>query len=408
MTGRGGRLLLVAVAALVIAPWAPAGPGRAAGESNCVHTKPGVLAGTPWSLRRIQPERVWGLTTGKGVLVAVIDTGVDVRHPQLKGQVIGGPDVLGKPGGPSTADCSGHGTGVAGIIVARPLPGLLFHGVAPGARVYSIRQTDQPAFGPKRGTAAGMATAIRLAVRARAKVINISATTPVDVPVLRAAVAFAMAHDVVVVAAAGNDDPNNPTQDDPNAIYYPAAYPGVLAVASSDRDDKRADQSHAASYVKVAAPGKDVDTTGPNGGSKGLYVTQSGTSFAAPYVAGTVALVRAYYPHLSGAQVVARIMNTADVPPVGVGGAKLGAGIVNPYHAVTAVIPAEGAAAARSPAPLQAAVPVSRPALDHRVRDRALAAAAVAGVLALLIAVVAAVIPRGRAGRWRPGRAGGI
>jgi subtilisin family serine protease len=247
-----------------------------------------------------------------------------------------------------------------------------------------------------------MATAVRDATAAGARVINISATTPTDTPVLRAAVDYALAHDVVVVASAGNDDPStvDTTGTAPPAVYYPAAYPGVLAVAATGTDDRRTDASHSGTYVGIGAPGKDVVSTGPNG--PGRYAMLSGTSFATPFVAGTAALIRSYRPGLTAAQVVARLKATADPPPTGVQNADVGAGIVDPYAAVAALIPGEQHAtpvATRAPAQ---ALPARPPRPDGTSRTLALAGAALAVLLVAAAFGLAAVLPNGRLRRWRP------
>lgn len=401
MSSRWGRVLIVGL--LTVPPWAVLVPSAAAAD-NCVTTGEATDAepkAAPWSQQRIKPELAWPLSTGQGVTVAVIDSGVDAKHEQLAGQVIGGTDFLGAPGGPSTADCNGHGTEVAGIIAAKPVGGKPLHGVAPGATLLSIRQNERKGDEARGGTAT-LAAAIREAVARGAKVINISATTDQDDPVVRAAVDVALASDVVIVAAAGNDESGSRPDLAAKAVFWPAFYDGVLAVAATDQADKRADLSHSASYVDVAAPGREVLTTGANGPR--LYTQVSGTSFAAPFVSGTAALIRAYHRNLSARQVVARILATADVPPQGRGTADLGAGIVNPYAALTAVIPAEGSAAKKSPSPAPVAIPAMPVPVDHSARNRALAISAVTAGTALLLVIATVVVPRGRARRWQPRR----
>ncbi|RKS72669.1 type VII secretion-associated serine protease mycosin [Motilibacter peucedani] len=391
---------LLAAAAVPVVGGVPLAPARAA-TSRCA-TTPDQQVARPWQQSRLQPGRVWPLTRGAGVTVAVIDSGVDATSPHLRGAVDVGPDVLGRPGGGSGVDCSGHGTEVASLVAGRVLAGTPFAGIAPEARVLSIRQTERLEQGQPRGTTNGMATAIRAAVAAGARVINISATAEGSTPALKAAVDYAVAHDVVVVAAAGNDDGTRPAGDDGSTppTYYPAAYPEVLAVAATDSADARADTSHAADYVDVAAPGQQVVVAGANG--PGRYAVVTGTSFATPLVAGTVALVRAYLPQLTAAQVVARIEATADAPPAG-RDAGVGAGVVDPYAAVTAVLPAEGAAGVHSAPPVAAAaLPVPRHA--HRTSLIGVVLAAAGLGAAALLAVVALVLPRGRRRGWAPGR----
>ena len=398
---------LAAAVALAAAPPAPAA-ARSHTGTGCSTTPAGTTP-RPWAQQRLQPERVWPLTRGDGILVAVVDSGVDVRNPHLRGQVEPGPDLL-TPRRGTTRDCSGHGTLVAGLIVGRPLPGTPFAGVAPDARVLSIRQNERLG-ATVLGDAAGMARAIRAAVDAGADVINISATTPRPTEALADAVAYATTNDVVVVAAAGNDDPERTEPGAGAPSYYPAAFPDVLAVAGTDRQDRRTDTSHAGTYVDVAAPGADITSTGPNG--PGRYAVVTGTSFAAPLVAGTAALVRAYRPDLTAEQVVARIVATADPPASRADAALVGAGVVNPYAAVTAVLPGEEVAArpqaiTRASAGTPDLLPVvaaREPRPDER---RATWTAGGALVAALLAIAVAAAVPPGRRRGWRPGRRGPV
>ena len=398
------RVAVLVPVSLVAVPGAPAqAQAQAAQERRCVRT-PSPTTAQPWQQARLQPERVWRLTQGRGITVAVIDSGVDARSPHLRGAVVQGPDLLGAPGGPSTNDCSGHGTAVASLVAGRVLPGTPFAGIAPAAQVLSVRQTERVEGEQPRGDAEGMARAIRAAVDAGAEVVNVSVTAPSGTPTLRAAVDYALARDVVLVAAAGNDDGSGVDEQGEPLSYYPAAYPEVLAVAATGTDDGPAEVSHVGDYVDVAAPGQEVVTAGPVTGA-GRYGSSSGTSYAAPLVSGTAALVRAYHPELTAEQVVARIVATADAPATGRDDA-VGAGVLNVYEAVTAVLAEEGAAgrvAGGAQAP--PVLPVAPEPRDQTGRVVALSVAAGGALLAALVAVGTFVLPRGRRRRWRAGRA---
>ncbi len=396
MTSRATPAVLASLLVAVTVSVSVAAPAQAIVECK---TAPDKTTATPWWETRLQPRRVWGLTMGRGVVVAVVDSGVDVRQPHLRGRVIAGATYAPATGSP-LADCAAHGTFVAGLIAGKVIPGKKFHGMAPGAKLLSIRQFAEQSNGQVRGNAAGMAQAIMYAVAHNARVINISATASDSYPGLRDAVAYAVQRDVLVVAAAGNDEADG----DAARTTYPAAYPGVLAVASSDQTDHHFNGSHVAPYVDIAAPGEAIVSTGPPG--KGLYATLPGTSFATALVSGTAALVRAYHPDLTATEVANRLMATADVPSGGRGGPEMGAGIVNPYAAVTAVIPVEEAADVPHPPPPKTGMPSVPSPPDHSVRDRALTIAAAAGLLAIMVVLIAAVIPRGRVRKWRPRRAG--
>ncbi|GIH18840.1 type VII secretion-associated serine protease mycosin [Rugosimonospora africana] len=377
-------LLGVALALPVLVP--PAAPAVAADQ--CRPPATARLTQRSWAQNRLDVERVWPLTTGLGQRVAVVDTGVDGKHPQLRGHVTTGYDVLTNTYD-GDSDCHGHGTFVAGIIAAQPASGIGFTGVAPGATVVPIRETNTDTVAVD-----DLANAISAAVQfPGVDIINVSTTTTGDDPRLRAAVNRALAANIVVVAAAGNDAQNG------DAAKYPAVYPGVLAAGAIDSAGNRAGYSETVG-IGVVAPGQDLISTGA-GGTGLVASAQGGTSFAAPYVAGVAALVRAYHPNLSAAQVVHRIEATADHPAGALPDRQFGWGVVDPYAAVTAVLPEEGqqplAAPSRSPVPLAAPAGPAEP--DRSGTAYALAGAALGVVL--LGGATAVLIPLGRRRGWR-------
>jgi membrane-anchored mycosin MYCP len=377
----GGSLAVVAPPQKVYA--APACPAVAPAA---------VEADAPWPQRRYGLERLAGLADGTGVLVAVVDSGVDSGHPQLAGAVAPGIDLL-DPGGDGRLDCVGHGTAVASIIAARSRDRSAFRGVAPAAVILPVRVSERVDDSTSGRTApvAAVAGAIRQAVDRGARIVNLSLTIDRDDPALRDAVRYAVAKDAVLVAAAGN------RHDTGNPRPYPAAYDGVIGVGAIQADGTRVPQSQSGDYVDLVAPGAEV-TAAARGGGHARY---TGTSFAAAYVAGAAALVRQYHPALTAAQVAERLTATADT--TGVSGGGYGAGVVNPYRAVTgrtderaASHPGPLAAHTRNPAELAAA------AAATRTRHRALVLGAAGTGLAVLILLAAAVLPRGIRRRWRP------
>ncbi|MFC8515107.1 type VII secretion-associated serine protease mycosin [Streptomyces sp. NPDC057257] len=281
-----------------------------------------VIKSTPWSLQRILLDQLWAQATGKGVTVAVIDTGVDASNPQLSGAMATGSKSY--VGGSGTQDLEGHGTRVAGIIAARPIKGTGFEGIAPDAKIISYRYTGGE---EKQGNSGTMSQAIRAAVAAGARIINISSDTANKKPdaTLESAVSDAVNAGALIVAAAGNDG-----ADGKSADTYPASYPGVLAVAASDRNDERAYFSQSGDFVDVAAPGVDMVSTVPKGGQ----CTADGTSFAAPYVAGVAALLKEKHPTWKAAQIATRIEETAQ--RTGRGPNRfIGWGVVDPVAALS-------------------------------------------------------------------------
>jgi hypothetical protein len=181
--------------------------------------------GRPAAVAQLAPYLVWPLSRGAGVTVAVLDSGVGTP-PSLAGAVGDGRDVVS--GGPAEGDCLGRGTALAGLVAGRPQPGTGVVGMAPDARVLPIRITDQNARVPPEALAEG----IRAATSLGAQVILLGTGTPVDSAGLRAAVAAATAHDVLIIAPV-NTRPDNSTGEP--VVWYPAAYPQVLAVAGAER-----------------------------------------------------------------------------------------------------------------------------------------------------------------------------
>ncbi|MFF2010881.1 type VII secretion-associated serine protease mycosin [Streptomyces sp. NPDC058195] len=401
------RHALTAVAAALLTVLPPVPPAGADDPARCVFgAKP--YAGRPWSLQRVLLDELWRQSTGAGVRVAVIDTGVDIKNPQLKAAVDtgsgrnllpgnlkdghGGALARGKEDG--TTDTVGHGTKVAGIIAAREADGTGFTGLAPDATIIPVQQNDAGG----NGTAATLAHAIRYAAgTARADVINISQDTAEAVasaPVLEQAVNAALDRDVVIVASAGNDGLDGTVR-----TAYPAAYEGVLAVAASDRDNERAAFSRSGDFVDVAAPGVDIVSTVPGGG----HCADNGTSFAAPYVAGVAALIRAKHPGWTRNQVVAQIEQTAERSVAGRDG-LVGWGVVDPVRALTEderplerPVAREGVSRGEAPAP--AALQPGETADERATR---LATYVVVGA-AVLVAALAGVAVAVRDSRRRTG-----
>ncbi|WP_431952890.1 type VII secretion-associated serine protease mycosin [Actinacidiphila sp. bgisy167] len=284
-----------------------------------------VIKGTPWSLQRIVLDQLWKDTQGLGVVVAVIDTGVDKSNRQLATAIKfpGGLDLIEGDNNDGTKDPVGHGTKVAGIIAARPSKDTGFVGIAPRSSILAIRQNDNQGG----GTVRTMVEAIKHAADAGAKVINISQDTATAMPpnsALEQAVRYAQERDALIVASAGNDGANGQAK-----LTYPASYDGVLAVGASDRDNARANFSQPGPFVGVAAPGVDMVSTVPFGG----HCIDQGTSFSAPYVSGVAALIRAKHPDWTYRQVITQIEQTADRSKPGRDD-FVGWGVIDPVAAV--------------------------------------------------------------------------
>lgn len=307
-------------------------------------------APTPEAALDLAPAHA--LATGAGVKVAVIDTGVAPHH--RLGGVIDGGDFLGTsdprdavPGGTSPGsllDCDGHGTVVAGVIATRPAPTDDLVGVAPEATIISIRQSsaryrttdDSPL-----GTVGTLAGAIHRAVDHQAQVISISVVACVpaetaaqlDTSTLDAALARAEEAGAVVVAAAGNLG----TDCGPGSVVYPAHSATVLAVSGYRDPHLIADYSvPVPEQPLLSAQGRIPAGLSPGGeglasglqGEQGV-VPFEGTSFAAPVVAGTAALLRQRFPYLSAAEIRQRILDSVDPA----------SGAVDPHRALSQLPP---------------------------------------------------------------------
>ncbi|MET8373313.1 type VII secretion-associated serine protease mycosin [Micromonospora profundi] len=381
-----GTLAALLGTALVV----PASPAVAA-PPTCGPAGEDGLVEIPWGLRRLDPASAWPLSRGAGVTVAVIDSGVSAIHPLLKGQVLAGRDFNALPAKQGQCDLVGHGTMVAGIIAGRDGTGAPFSGVAPGARILPIRVLPDAKGTNDEALPGQIASAIDWAVDNGADVINLSLVT-LPRPELAKAVERALAKRVVLVAAAGN---RQEQQEDKPA--YPAAYPGVIAVAGVDEQGGHVGTSVSGAYVDVAAPGLNI--VGPAPGGAGYRAEPTGgTSFAAAYVSGVAALVRSAHPDLTPEQVAERLERTADNPPDG-HNAEVGFGVVNPYRAVSSLLGTRSDPPPDAlPAPDNAADPLSWQ------RTVALWAAVVGGLLAGLLLIARPIVARGRRRGWRPGR----
>ncbi|MFJ8686333.1 type VII secretion-associated serine protease mycosin [Micromonospora wenchangensis] len=402
MSRSGSRRTFVTLAATLFAVppavvVASVTPARAAPACVTSPAPARPVAAVPWPQRQYAPQRLTPLATGAGVIVAVVDSGVDRRHPQLRGRVLDGADFL-DPGGDGTRDCAGHGTGVASIIAAGQAGGVAFRGLAPDARILPVRVSEQQVVeGREAGrtvSAAGFAQAVRWAVDHDADVLNLSVVLYADNPAVRDAIDYALRRDVVVVAAAGN------LHDGGDPLPYPAAYDGVLGVGAVTPTGVRAPFSQVGPYVDLVAPGGDVLMAAPGQGHR----QAEGTSYAAPFVAGTAALLRQYRPELDAAEVARRIVGTTDPTPGGREGGY-GAGVLNPYRAVVET----GGAPRPATRPTTALpVPQADPALlaqGHRraaARQRALLVASAVGGTVAVAALLAVVLPRGARRRWHP------
>lgn len=248
---------------LVVHTFAPKG--------GAVSQPPQVL---PWGIARVGAQSVWASYTADPVKVAVVDTGIDVKHPDLLGNVKGGMSAVGYTS--SYTDDNGHGTHVAGTIAAAQ-NSIGVVGVAPAADLYAVKVLDRKGSGWLSDIIEGLQWAIDNDI----DVVNMSLGTSSYSATFDSAVQKTIASGTVVVAAAGNSGPTA------ESVNYPAKFAGVIAVSAIDSSNVIASFSSRGAGVDLAAPGVSVYSTYKGSG----YATLSGTSMASPHVAGVAALV---------------------------------------------------------------------------------------------------------------------
>ncbi len=330
------------------------------------------------ALDQIQAPTAWQSTRGTGVTVAVLDTGVDATAPDLAGSVRAGPDYTAGADPPGFQPPHEHGTYIASLIAGHgsgPGDALGVIGVAPRARILSVRvilddgEPGTAAYDEDPRYANAIGQGIYYAVGHGAAVINMSLGSQQPTAYLRAAVAYAITKDVVVVASAGNDG----TSAGFAPYVYPASFTGVIAVAAVTGSGARASFSEQNAAVVLSAPGVGVIGAGPGG----EYFDAEGTSPAAALVSGVAALIKSRYPRLSPALVEQALIISAARRPAGGYSTATGFGEVDAAGALAA---AARLAAAR-PAPglvpaarfaVAAATPVAAPtpAAAHPRRER--------------------------------------
>ncbi|MFI0239811.1 type VII secretion-associated serine protease mycosin [Streptomyces sp. NPDC016845] len=285
-----------------------------------------------WYLDAMHAEQMWKTSTGKGITVAIIDTGIDSDLADLRGQVLPGKDYSRSSGGEHT-DYDGHGTSMGVLIAGTGAKGAATgsYGLAPGTKVLPIRLPY-----PNEHTRSGgnpdsyptyMSKAIRYAADSDAQVINISQGSTDNSPELTKAVAYALSKGKLIFAGVGN------TGAGANELEYPAATPGVVGVGAIDKDLKKTSESQSGPQVDVVAPGARMIAacTGKTG-----VCESHGTSDASALASASAALIWSKHPDWTNNQVLRVLLNTASGP---VSGKKrtddIGYGAVRPRIALT-------------------------------------------------------------------------
>lgn len=267
----------------------------------------------PWGVDRIDAEKAWHESTGENVRVAVMDTGIDITHPDLT--VSGGINTISP--GKSFKDDNGHGTHVAGTIAAlNNRLGVI--GVAHNASLYSVKVMGANGSGYLSDTIEGL----EWCINNRIQVINMSFGQSEDEELLYEAVKHVYNAGIFITAAAGNSGPFG------NNVIYPAKYPEVAAISASSQDDGISFFSSRGPEVDLAAPGVNILSTYRNS----FYRKLSGTSMASPHVAGVAALVLARRGPMSPFALLNHLKETAQ--DIHHSPEEQGAGLIDAYTAV--------------------------------------------------------------------------
>ena len=375
---RSSVALQVALAAMcVVVPAMKASPAEADAIRN-----------QEWILSSLDVQGAQRYSNGRGVVVAVVDTGVDGKHVDLAGSVLAGVDFTsGSPRGVGAVDANGHGTGMAGLIVGHGhgighADGIL--GLAPEAKVLPIRLLANP-----ESSSGGAGQAVAWATAHGASVISMSFAGPSANDQEAQAMAAAYRANVVLVAGAGN------VNEGARQVEYPAAYPGVVAVAGTDEHGNHSRVSVTGNLITIAAPSDNIPSTYNTGG----YAIGSGTSSSTAIVAGAAALIRSRFPNLTAGEVVNRLTATAiDKGPPGRDD-EYGYGLLNLVGALTAKVPPAGSAAT-TPSTIASAPTAQAPtptknrtdSLTPASRSKTTMTISVVGIIVVALAVLGAWI----------------
>lgn len=417
-----GAIVAVAVTAAGLTALTP---GAASADTNCEAEVDSVSAedlpaDVTWAQRLFDMERVWPLATGKGVTVAVLDSGVQADHPLLSGKVVSGKAYVDAEstdkdeqnlGDGAMRDCLGHGTAVAGIIAGGESEDSDFYGLAPDATILPVRVSnndpnadqdeankddDDPLV-----TASDVADAIKWAADKGADVINMSLKFTEDHTSIRDAVTYATGKGAVLVASGGNDGDGELTEATRPA--FPAAYDQVIGVGAVDHTLTKTQQSQWGPWIDLVGPGMAVGAPQHDGQFQESF---GGTSGAAAFVSGTAALLAEAFPDWEPAHYATQIIRTASAVSGTTPSNEYGNGMVDPYRALTERLTADEPTDITSLSP-----PVLTEAQANRHEDFAwmtqwaliIALCAVAAFFVVVTGVAA--LRRGRRVGWRIGRA---
>ena len=305
------------------------------GQGQCQAGVENYVTQRPWTDKLFDADILRLQSTGKGVTVAVIDSGVDVDNPHLADAVVPGTSYLDGDDSNGMADTYSHGTAVAGIIAARDVQGSSVRGLAPEASIMPIRVFESIREENGRQTGAPsletVGKAIRYAVDHHAQIINISLSDTHDDPRIQEAVRYAESNGSLIVASAGNRLTSASTKD---GLRYPAAYDEVVGVTAVDAELNATEDSVHGSQVDISAPGMMTASTIPGGVDCVFATDVSSTSFATAYASAEAALIASRYPNETPAQWRQRMLVSANRVNSDQRDDKYGWGIMDPQSAL--------------------------------------------------------------------------
>lgn len=337
-----------------------------------------------WYVDALKIPQAQSVTRGQGIVVAVIDSGVDSRTSSLTGQLLPGKSfgLSGSADGSSDTGKDGHGTSMAGIIAGTGDSPDGYLGIAPGGRILPVAAAAEDGY---------LASAIRWAADHGASVINISSTgSGSGSSWLKSAIRYALDKDVVVVAAAGNTDGNG------YDVGSPANIPGVVAVSGTERNSDAWDGSSKGAQVAISAPALDVLAPVPTTLYPEGYGSRQGTSPATAIVSGVVALIRSKYPELDAPNSINRLLRTAKDQGRPGRDEHFGFGTVRAYDALTRPVQAVQANPLGMPPSPKPAPPTVSAKKGAGVSGPAVAVIAVGVVVVLGVGILLVVLARRR------------
>ncbi|ADL52405.1 S8 family serine peptidase [Clostridium cellulovorans] len=266
--------------------------------NNTVHAMTSITGvnDNQWYLERLQIPELWSQSTGKGIKIAVLDTGIDSNHEDLVGKVVGGQDFTGTG---SYLDNNGHGTFVAGIIAADRANNIGISGIAYDSKLLSVKVLNKDGYGDTTTISKG----IKWAADNGAKILNLSLGTSKDDAILKEAVNYAVSKGCIIIASSGNYGLQG--------ITYPAAYDNVIAVGAINESTQWCYFSNFGQELDLVAPGSKIYSTVPQSINALKYMTYSGTSASTAIVSGEVSLLLSKQPQLTVKDILSKIKETS-------------------------------------------------------------------------------------------------